>query len=338
MLVRNGVVGDWRVSDDEFMVSFRLSSERLDTLKRANPFPREARINFDEASHAYAVDCIDVPLSVTALVHQFSADSNARACVEQMQSRDSWAQGQREFKRDDGTPMTTEEIMQRWAANAQVQRSRGTLLHYQIEQFLNCATIEQPHSPEFQQFLEIDRLVLSKYTIYRTELSMCHCGLGIAGQADCLCLDDNGGIVIWDWKRTKNIRMDSRQQMLPPLQHLPDCNYFTYALQLNLYRYILETEYLMPVSKMILGIVHPLNSGPMCLEVPRLDVEVALIVEHSGGREPRPDAVFCVEKLFGKTTVAAARGHQTGCRCDCGKLWETSVLAQPSLPKYGEES
>ena len=125
---------------------------------------------------------------------------------------------------------------------------------------------------------------------------MFHCGLGIAGQADCLCLDDNGDIIIWDWKRSRNIRMDSCQQMLPPLQHLPDCNYWTYAIQLNLYRYIIETEYRMPVSKMILGIVHPLISGPMCLEIPRLDAEIALVVEHSGGAEPSPDAAFTAKK------------------------------------------
>ena len=212
MLVRSGVAGDWQASDGEFLASFRLPlpSERAETLKRANPFPRETRITFDEATHTYTVDGIVVPLSVTAFVHQYSGGFNARACVEQMQARDSWAQRQHEFMRADGSPMSVDEIMQRWEANALVQRSRGTLLHYQIEQFLNCATIEEPHSPEFQQFLEIDRLVLSKYKIYRTEVSMFHCGLGIAGQADCLCLDDNGDIAIWDWKRAKNIRMDCR--------------------------------------------------------------------------------------------------------------------------------
>ena len=167
-------------------------------MKNANPFPRKTRIAFDEASHTYTVDGIVVPRSVTALVHQFSSGFNARVCIEQMQARESWAQRQHEFMRDDGSTMSVEEIMQQWEANALVQRSRGTLLHYHIEQFLNCATIEQPHSPEFQQFLDIDRLVLSKYKIYRTEVSMFHCGLGIAGQADCLCLGEDGKVVIWD--------------------------------------------------------------------------------------------------------------------------------------------
>ena len=34
-----------------------------------------------------------------------------------------------------------------------------------------------------------------------------------------------------DWKRSKKIQMDAQQQMKPPLSHLPDCNFFAYALQ-----------------------------------------------------------------------------------------------------------
>ncbi len=83
--------------------------------------------------------------------------------------------------------------------------------------------------------------------------------------------------------------------MRPPLQHLPDSNYFHYALQLNLYRYVLESEYGFRVSGMFLGVVHPL-SAPLCLEIPRLDAEIASIVEHCGGRPPTPgpDAPFIV--------------------------------------------
>ena len=81
--------------------------------------------------------------------------------------------------------------------------------------------------------------------------------------------------------------------MMPPLHHLPDCNYFTYALQLNVYRHILESEYDLRVSRMILGIVHPLRSAPLCLELPRMDDEIALIVAHEGGQpSPGPYATF----------------------------------------------
>ena len=97
-------------------------------------------------------------------------------------------------------------------------------------------------------------------TVLRTELSIFSCSLRLAGQIDCICRDRNGKLVIWDWKRSKKIQMDSQQQMKAPLSHLPDCNFFAYALQdcvfrkysaggrstlknageLNVYRFILE--------------------------------------------------------------------------------------------------
>ena len=60
---------------------------------------------------------------------------------------------------------------------------------------------------------------------------------------------------------------------------MPDCNYWQYALQLNLYRHMLETEYGLQVVGMYLGIVHPESLGPRLVSVPRLDAELDALVE-----------------------------------------------------------
>ena len=62
--------------------------------------------------------------------------------------------------------------------------------------------------------------------------------------------------------------------MCYPLNHIPDCSYWKYALQLNVYRFILETEYELNVSAMFLAVVHPSITTPRILEVPRMDPEV----------------------------------------------------------------
>ena len=68
-------------------------------------------------------------------------------------------------------------------------------------------------------------------------------------------------------------------QMLEPLSHLPDTNYFHYALQLNIYRHILETEYDMRVDGMYLGVLHPNRTDSLCIDVPPIDDELRLILE-----------------------------------------------------------
>jgi len=292
MLVRNGLVGDWRLSDGDFMRNFRLPTveDKLEALKRRNPIAREERISFDEITHTYTVDGVVVPVSVTGLIHQFCEDFEPTAAIEQMKARD-WDVKQEAYRKEDGDVMTDEEIAATWRNNGEVQRSRCQLLHYHAEQFLNGCTIEEPSSPEFQQFLEIHHALIEHFSIFRTEVSVFHCGMKLAGQIDCLCRDNEGNLVIWDWKRSKRIVTDCMRQMKPPLQHLADCNLSHYSIQLNIYRYILESEYGYRVSGMFLGIVHPLSVGPVVIEVPRLDDEIALIVEHCGASPPNPGAI-----------------------------------------------
>ena len=77
---------------------------------------------------------------------------------------------------------------------------------------------------------------------HRTELCIFHVGLRLAGQIDALFLDQDWKLVIVDWKRIRDLKYESYHgSLLYPLDHLPDTNYWTYALQLNMYRYILET-------------------------------------------------------------------------------------------------
>ena len=65
--------------------------------------------------------------------------------------------------------------------------------------------------------------------------------------------------------------------MREPLDHLFDTNYFHYALQLNIYRLIYETEYEIKVSALFLGIFHPARSEPTCVQLPFLDEEMRAI-------------------------------------------------------------
>jgi hypothetical protein len=64
-----------------------------------------------------------------------------------------------------------------------------------------------------------------------------------------------------------------------------------------LYAYALESEYGYTVSRMVLGVVHPLSSA-RCIEVPRLTEEIEILVEQeiAAGRAskpmPGPDAQF----------------------------------------------
>ena len=90
----------------------------------------------------------------------------------------------------------------------------------------------------------------------------------------------DGKYVIYDWKRSKEIRIDnSFQSALPPIQHLHDSNYWQYTLQLNVYKWILETYYDMEVADLYLIIIHPNNPTYQRMRLNILKQEVEDMIE-----------------------------------------------------------
>lgn len=305
MELRHCEVGDWRLSDAEFILAFRLpkgTSESNNALAFRNPMPRENRIRFDEVEHVYTVDGIRVPRSVTALIHNYCAPFDCRSAIAAMKAGKDWEK-KRAIMEAQGCLTSDDEIMNMWQANGVVQRARGQLLHFQIEQILNGRSIELPHSPELQQAQKITAFFLRNcgFSIFRTEVYLFHCGLRLAGAPDLLCMDSKGDLVIVDWKRVSSITFDATfRSMKPPWQHLPDSNYWHYALQLNLYAYILETEYGMAVSSIYLAVVHPTQVKPRVIEVPRLPNEIRDLVSYeiSNGNATPPQSIDAAFELM----------------------------------------
>ena len=82
-------------------------------------------------------------------------------------------------------------------------------------------------------------------------------------------------------------------------------NFHRYALQLNMYRYILQTEYGYNVVRMVLGVFHPEAVArapePLTVPIPVLDTETEVIVRALGGEAPRPGADALFEYPSGKS-------------------------------------
>ena len=197
--------------------------------------------------------------------------------------------------------MTPREVSEAWRAYGQMQARRGTEMHRQIERWLNGFEDGAP-SFEVRCFLRFveDFLVPRGLRSWRTELSVFHCGLLCAGQIDFVAADEEGGLFVIDWKRCADLAVESRfgETMKEPLAHLPNTNYWHYALQVNLYARFLEEEYGKTVRGMYLVVLHPSNDGPLCAEVERMPREMAAIQAHEEARgrardsRPGADASF----------------------------------------------
>ena len=105
----------------------------------------------------------------------------------------------------------------------------------------------------------------------------------LAGSIDFVAVDANGALILFDWKRSKSLRSKYSNHfscMLPPLQHIEDCQGWHYRLQLNAYRYLLEKYYGKYVASMHVVCTHPDNVDDAFVDdVPALNREIESMME-----------------------------------------------------------
>ena len=173
--------------------------------------------------------------------------------------------------------MTPNEIKAQWNASGAVASGAGTKLHDRIERFMNngalfggythgdliAATMQQTDirddAPEWGFFLDFVRSH-PEMKPYRTEWVVYSPNLKIAGSIDMVYENEDGSLAIYDWKRSKDIAKTNdwgRTATTPGATHIPDCNFWQYSLQLNLYRKIVELHYGKRVTKLCLVQLHP---------------------------------------------------------------------------------
>ncbi len=231
---------------------------------------RDALIHFNEADHIYTHNGQTLE-SVTTIVEE---------CFEQFDAP-YWAERK-------ATPeVTAEMLIEQWAENGRRARDLGTQMHDRIEHFyLGYGLDEAAMSDEtFRLFLDFTKE--HKLQPYRTEWRIFYEEYGIAGTLDFLNFDGNE-FVIYDWKRSTKlvdpfgrVIKDNRyhKTAYPPLQEIPDTTFYHYALQVSIYRYILEQKYGINVSHSKLGVFHPENGRYFVLDLPYLKEKVITLLE-----------------------------------------------------------
>ena len=277
-------MADWRLPDDQFLASFRLvDAKGAGRLAEQNPHFRDCRIEFNEERHEYLIDgCKIAPRSTTGFLHSFASPWNPQAALRAMKQGRQWNE-KRAALEEQGLGIGDTEIMAQWERSGQVARCRGTLLHFHAEMHANGYQIEPPHSKEFSQAMDIFEHLVEHLGLqpYRTEMSVFHCGLRLAGQIDLLMQSPATGIIVVDWKRAREIKFENPFGHLQyPLQHLPDANGWLYCLQVNLYGYMLESEYEMTVGGHYLAVVHPDNERGRLIACPNMKWEIQAVVQY----------------------------------------------------------
>lgn len=237
------------------------------------PHERDQRICFQDEGHLYTIDGKTDYTSTTTFIKKFFPEFDADAIIQKMKISGSFD------KKYAGK--TAEQVKQEWKASGRQASEKGTKLHLFIENYFNGETqdaIPQGITQEVEYFYDFLKKV--KPTAHRTEWYIFDEKYKIAGSIDFVCQLPSGELVIYDWKCSKEIKHFNRfEKGKYPVQDMDNCNGNYYALQLNVYKYILEEYYGKRVAEMNLIVLHHNNEGFISIPVPDLRHKVKAMLE-----------------------------------------------------------
>ena len=243
-------------------------------------YTQDAYITFDPSEHIYLYKGREFA-SVSTVVSKFFREFNPIDNSKRVAVR---------------AGVTQMEIMERWDAAGVESREVGTFMHAQIESILNHEHPLLTTNFEYNgQYVKINENISIEKELkyfqnfmrenqvhpYRTEWRICDEEREIAGTIDLLCKNGND-FEIYDWKRSRKAQPDETIWAYGKdgLEHIPDISFYHYALQQNLYKYILEKNYGIHVSKMHIVIFHPIYDGYKLYDIPNMSKEVQYILSN----------------------------------------------------------
>lgn len=248
-------------------------------------FAQDRLISFEEESHTYNVIGAGEMRPVSTVIGLFFPPFDAETAS---------------LRKCKGDSVEAAKLREQWESKGSLASQAGTFLHKQIENFLNDNTEPQSFKCDVEyngKYLQLNkRIDISKewsffkafdattdYHPFRTEWCIYDKDARMAGTVDLICSRADGTYELYDWKRSNKVNPHERSQWssgINGLEHLTDTSYSHYCLQQNLYRYMLEKNYGIKISRMNLVVLHPDFDAYKVVPVPIMDNEVKIIIEY----------------------------------------------------------
>ena len=317
-------------SESKNITIYKMTEVKPTYLAIKNAHPRDAAIQFEEDTHTYIINGDRTFTSVTTWNHCHFPKFDANKIINNIISG-------RKHKEDPTYKyymMTALEIKAMWDANRDSAAGSGTNMHYDIECYYNQMEVHNDsiEYQYFQNFLKEN----PELNPYRTEWTIYNEDIKIAGSVDMVYVNPDGTLLIYDWKRCKEIvceNMYGSTAITPCIKHVPDTNFWHYTLQLNTYKAIIEEKYGMKVVGLCLVCLHPdnCNKNYQIIKVPVIEKEIMDLFEYR--KETLVSNV--IKAADKKKTMAAKKKYakvdaetQTDC-CQDDKNKKISSFFQP---------
>lgn len=184
-------------------------------------------VTFDEKTHTYT--CTETGkrfVSATTLLGKYKPVFDKEKAAKRVSARE-------------GIPYQL--VLDTWEQQKQIACDRGTPIHKAMENFILHKQVDQDYSRSM--FVTFKDIISSfKPLKLHSEKLLFLKEFELAGTSDIIIDHDNKFFSVLDFKTNKKIRTCSayNEFLLEPVEHLTNCEYSIYTLQLSLYAYMYE--------------------------------------------------------------------------------------------------
>ena len=189
----------------------------------------DRNIFFDEKKHEYKDEFGNLYKSGTNFISLFSEKFDA----EKMSKIVAIKEG-----------VDQQTILERWENKKNQACNYGTMIHSVMENFIKKNEKNEEYTGLYDSFERILKKDLDSAKSIFSEYMLCDTSSFLCGTADLIINHNDYEFSIGDFKTNESIDFDNKykKHLKFPIEHLSDCNYNKYSLQLSLYSYFYEKE------------------------------------------------------------------------------------------------
>jgi len=218
---------------------------------------------FDSDMHSYIVDNVFLE-SVTSYKKSFFPEFDMQKQAEIYARKNA---------------VSAKSVLKNWKHKGLVGRTKGQTLHTYAEKLLQKVPFDYTTYGEYIPVLKkLTFQLLNKFEVFGIEYIVFSLNLKLAGTLDAILIAGNR-VMLLDWKTDKAIKTsNSWDRAYHPFSSLDACNFNEYAVQLNLYQYIIKEENYFPKQTIFMKrIVHLTDNKAIWYKIPDLQPQIKKI-------------------------------------------------------------
>lgn len=184
-------------------------------------------VKFDEESHTYTHDVYGKFISVTTLLGKYKKPFDSDMHAQRVAEREG---------------VTKELVLEMWEIEKNKACDKGTKIHKILEDYINVGETLPDYGWLYKSYDNNVKHNIDTFKNIHSEMLLHNTDNMVAGTADLIYEHTKNEFTIGDFKTNKKFRFSSPfgERLLAPVDHLHNCEFNIYALQLSLYAYLYE--------------------------------------------------------------------------------------------------